>query len=201
MGKGKHPAINMTHHAANKFCQWLSAQTGHFYRLPTEAEWEYACRAGTTTAYSFGDDPGKLNEYVVYWKEDGIEKYEKVGTKKPNPWGLYDMHGNVLEWCLDQYFADAYLGERATIPAYRLYPRVSRGGSWYDDPENCRSASRFHSDKDWKAQDPELPKSRWYHTDALWQGFRIVRPLEQPSPREMYEAWNCGIADWEPWEE
>ncbi len=197
MGKGKHPAICMTQHAASKFCQWLSAQTGHYYRLPTEAEWEYACRAGTTTAYHFGDDPSKLHEYEWFWTEGGLDRYEEVGQKKPNPWGLYDMHGNVMEWCLDQYYADGYATNRKTIPATKLYPRVARGGSWYDDPELLRSAVRTASSRDWKIQDPELPKSLWYHTDATWLGFRIVRPLAIPSEEVMYQLWNSatGLTD------
>src|SRR5437899_339736 len=107
MGKDGYPAISMTQHAANKYCQWLSAKTGQFYRLPTEAEWEYACRAGTTTTYFFGSDTNQLKDYA--WYEDNSDfKYQKVGKKKPNPWGLYDMYGNVVEYVLDQYDADYY---------------------------------------------------------------------------------------------
>ncbi len=105
-GRNGQPVICITHHAAMEYCRWLSAKTGKIYRLPTEAEWEYACRAGTKTAYSWGDDPEKLDEYA--WDVDNAEKPEKVGKKKPNPWGLYDIHGNVAEWCLDHYVADAY---------------------------------------------------------------------------------------------
>lgn len=197
MGQKGYPAISMTQHAANKYCQWLSAQTGHFYRLPTEAEWEYACRAGTTTAYSFGDDAEKLDEYAWYY-DNGNEKYQKVGLKKPNPWGLYDMHGNVMEWTADQYVADRYSKFAAEtnnpfIKPETLYPRAVRGGGWDDDPENLRSAARRGSDAIWKVQDPQLPKSVWYHTDARWLGFRIVRPAKVPSAEEMYFYWNSAV--------
>ncbi len=198
MGVHGYPAISMTQHAALKYCQWLSAQTGHFYRLPTEAEWEYACRAGTTTAYSWGDDPKKIGEYAWY-ADNANDKYQKVGEKKPNPWGLHDMHGNVLEWVLDKFDEKFYAsldGDPVLAPYNKpgkaLYPRVSRGGSWYDGPEYCRSAMRFPSHGDWKQEDPQLPKSIWYHTDAVWLGFRIVRPLKTPSPEEMHEIWNSG---------
>ena len=102
MGIDGFPAISMTQHAANKYAEWLSARTGEFFRLPTEAEWEYACRAGTTTEFPFGDDASKLGDFAWY-AGNSTGKYQKVGTKKPNAWGLYDMLGNVMEWTLDQY--------------------------------------------------------------------------------------------------
>jgi formylglycine-generating enzyme required for sulfatase activity len=194
MGKLGYPAICMTQHAANKYCEWLSAQTGHFYRLPTEAEWEYACRAGTTTAYSFGDDPKDLDKFG-WFVDNSDEKSHKIGLKKPNPWGLYDMHGNVAEWVADQYVPDYFerLKGAAINPFVRpdpLYPRSTRGGSWNDDPEALRSARRLGSDESWQQQDPQLPKSIWYLTDAPWLGFRLARPKEIPSAEEMYFYWN-----------
>src|SRR3954467_10239567 len=194
MGQKGFPAISMTQHAANKYCEWLSAQTGHFYRLPTEAEWEFACRAGTTTAYSFGDDPKELGKYA-WFTENSEDKYQKVGTKKPNPWGLYDMHGNVMEWTADQFVPDYYqrLKAGATNPFVRpnsLYPRSVRGGGWVGDAAQLRSANRLGSDSSWQQQDPQLPKSIWYLTDAPWVGFRLARPLEIPSVEEMYFYWS-----------
>lgn len=104
-GKDGYPASGMTYYAAQAYCKWLTALTGRYYRLPTEAEWEYACRAGSTTAYSFGDDPEQLDDYAWYF-ENVEEGYEKIKKKKPNKWGLYDMHGNVAEWVFGQYKAD-----------------------------------------------------------------------------------------------
>ena len=194
MGTDGYPAICMTHHAANKFCEWLSFQTGHFYRLPTEAEWEYACRAGTTGPYSCPAE--ELEQFAVVDPEQVRVKYEKVGTKKPNPWGLHDMHGNVMEWCLDQYRGDAYAswkGETVANPLTRpeiRYPRVARGGSWYDPPEDARAARRFSSEPYWQVQDPQQPRSLWHLTEAIWLGFRVVRPLAVPSLEEMLFSWN-----------
>ncbi|MEC9092416.1 MAG: formylglycine-generating enzyme family protein [Planctomycetota bacterium] len=191
MGKRKYPACCMTQHAARQFCKWLSAKTGRYYRLPTEAEWEYACRAGTKTAYSFGDDASRIGEYAWY-AENSNDKYQKVGQKKPNPWGLYDMHGNVAEWVLDQYQEKGYRDHAARNPLLiptTLYPRVVRGGSWENSARGCRAAIRFSSEEDWKEQDPQEPQSIWYHTEALWVGFRVVRPLNEPSEKEKLDRW------------
>ncbi|WP_347245323.1 SUMF1/EgtB/PvdO family nonheme iron enzyme [Thermogutta sp.] len=194
MGKKDRPAVCMTLYAAQHFCKWLCAKTGRYYRLPTEAEWEYACRAGTTTAYSFGDDPKDLDDYAWYF-DNSDDKYHKVGEKKPNPWGLYDMHGNVAEWVLDQYVPDAYKKfagktvKNPIVPVTKEFPVVVRGGSWMDDPELLRSAARRASHPDWKMQDPQIPQSIWYLTDAPFVGFRVVRPLRLPTEEEakLYE--------------
>jgi formylglycine-generating enzyme required for sulfatase activity len=204
MGKGRNPAIAMTHHAANKFCEWLSAKTGHFYRLPTEAEWEYACRAGTTTAYSFGDSPDHLQDYA--WYEDnsnqtGEYKYQEVGTRKPNPWGLYDMHGNVMEWCLDKLTDDyRHLGASAENPWIRPtqpYPHVARGGGFDDPPAWLRSGARRGSDRTWKMTDPQFPKGASWLTDRQTIGFRIVRQLTVPQdPELLARYWNANT-EWD----
>ncbi|MGP0069849.1 MAG: formylglycine-generating enzyme family protein [Isosphaeraceae bacterium] len=184
-GRNGQPTICITHHAAMEYCRWISAKTGKTYRLPTEAEWEYACRAGTKSVYSWGDDPAQLEEYA--WCVNNAETPMKVGKKKPNPWGLYDMHGNVAEWCLDHYVADAYkpyptdkptLGP-VILPDAREYPYVARGGSWDDDPDKLGSAVRRGSEKEWSVQDPQRPQSIWWHTNATFVGFRIVRPLNE----------------------
>lgn len=202
MGKRGYPAICMTQLAAKTFCEWLSAKTGRYYRLPTEAEWEYACRAGTTTAYSFGDDAEQLEDYGWFF-DNSSEKYQKVGKKKPNPWGLYDMHGNVSEWTLDQYSADFYakakeqgLNKNPLNNPKTEYPISVRGGSWNDDPEILRSAARVASHPDWKKQDPQIPKSIWYFTDATFVGFRIVRPLNEPTAAERKEKWDKAEPEW-----
>jgi formylglycine-generating enzyme required for sulfatase activity len=200
MGKDGFPAISMTQHAANKYCQWLSAKTGRFYRLPTEAEWEYACRAGTTTTFFFGEDASQLPQYA-WFEQNSDFKYQKVAKKKPNPWGLYDMYGNVTEWVLDQYDPDYYKrcaaqGNLIADPwnkATQPYPHSVRGGSWDDEASRCRSAARRGSERAWKMQDPQLPKSKWYFSDAQWVGFRIVQPLKVPSAEELQKFWSSGV--------
>ena len=203
------PAVTMTHFAAKQFTKWLSLKTGHVYRLPTEAEWEYACRAGTATAYHFGDDTSKLDDYAWYY-DNSDEKYQAVGRKKPNPWGLHDMHGNVSEWVLDAYAEEHYgtLASKspvktadAVIWSDDFYPCMVRGGSWDDDPEDLRSAKRIPSDREWSQQDPQIPNSIWWHTESRHVGVRVVRPLKQPTADQLKKYWEpeveliCDILD------
>lgn len=199
MGKNGYPAIAMTQHAANKYCQWLSAKTGHFYRLPTEAEWEYAARAGGSNVWFFGDDESKLGDYA--WFEDNSDfKYQKVGRKLPNAWGLHDVLGNVSEWVLDQYGDGFYrlCDERGTVAmpwnkATRPYPHSVRGGSWRDKAQDVRCAVRGYSTPDWKMADPQMPKSLFWFRSCDFVGFRIVRPLAVPTADEMRQYWNSGV--------
>ena len=150
---------------ATAFCAALSKKTGRTVRLPTEAEWEYACRAGTTTAYGFGDDASNLGDYAWY-NGNTLDKGEMyahpVGRKKPNAWGLYDMHGNVWEWCGDWY-ADSYANADTRDPKgpTKGEARVLRGGSWGHDPQFCRAARRSRG----------TPGSRNYYHGG---GFRVV---------------------------
>lgn len=194
MGREGYPAINMTQYAAVMYTKWLFIKTGHFYRLPTEAEWEYASRAGSKTAYSFGEDSAELDKYAWY-AENSEEGYQKVGTKAPNAFGLFDMHGNVSEWTVDQYLDDYHeklTGSPADNPFFKpttLYPRSVRGGSWMDAATELRSANRHGSSKRWKQRDPQMPKSIWWLTDAAFVGLRLVRPKETPSKEEMENYW------------
>lgn len=200
-----HPAVTMSQFAAKQFTKWLSRTTGHFYRLPTEVEWEYACRAGSTTAYGFGEDAAKLGDYA-WFEENAKEKYHPVGQKLPNKFGLYDMHGNVSEWVLDEYRKEWYTrfagkkikGAEAICWPEVVEPRVIRGGSWYEKAEECRSASRLGSqDKNWRLEDPNSPLSPWWFTEQEAQavGFRIVRPLREPSAEEQRRYWDADVEE------
>jgi len=185
-GRKGHPIISISHHAAMEFSRWLSEKTGKTYRLPTEAEWEYACRAGTTTPYDFGVTPGPLSQYA-WFRLNSEDMPHAVGLKKPNAWGLFDMDGNVAEWVLDLYDKDYYkkfdpqtpTEAPVLIPGSEHYPHVARGGSWDDDAAKSRCAARRPSTKAWNQQDPQRPQSIWWLTDALHVGFRVVRPLEE----------------------
>ncbi len=190
MGKvGGFPANSMQQYAAVMYCKWLYYKTGIFHRLPTEAEWEYACRAGSNTAYFFGNDASKLSEYA-WFKDNSEDKYHHVGEKKPNAWGLYDMLGNVAEWTLDQYDETFYQKIQAdeTNPyntKLKRYPTTVKGGNYQDVATQLRSANRLKSDAVWNRRDPQIPKSKWWNADSPFVGFRIIRPVKQPNKEEV----------------
>jgi formylglycine-generating enzyme required for sulfatase activity len=146
-----HPVESVRWEEAVEFCKRLSAKEGKIYRLPTEAEWEYACRAGSTTRYNSGDDHGSLGEYAWH-SGNSDDKPHSVGEKKPNAWGLRDMHGNVWEWCADWY--GLYDGEEVSDPSGPEMgtSRVIRGGCWGSAAETCRAAYRIGSEP-WNLND------------------------------------------------
>ena len=194
------PAITITQYSAKQYSKWMSAITDMQFRLPTEAEWEYACRAGSTTAFHFGDDASQLGEYGWFVDNTGEGGQRKGGLKKPNPWGLYDMHGNVAEWVLDNlepYEATEKPFDGSTwVHKPKLDPRVVRGGSWEFEAYQCRSASRLGSDSSdnefgWREYDPDLPLSPWWFTSDPTRGigFRLIRPFKEVPRKQMEEAW------------
>ena len=193
MGYEGFPAVNMTHFAASKFCKWLSLITGNYYRLPTEAEWEYACRSGTSSDYYYGDDISLIDEYS--WnKNNSDNSYQRVGQKIPNKWGLHDMLGNVSEWVADSYddniFKSKKLKKDPFIFSESKYPKVYRGGSWNDEPSSLLTHKRFYSDNSLQKRDPQIPKSQWWNTDAPNIGFRIVRVNKDDSESRRNMFWN-----------
>lgn len=214
-GKGLRPAITMTYHAAETYCLWLTKVTGKKYRLPTEAEWEYACRAGTSTPYPFAGDPKKLTSASwrnrLFGVDDSIVranawfrgnsgwKTQPPYAKGPNAFGLYNMLGNVREFCLDWYAPDAYQRGAIGTSNYAEHnswtpgegaiespsgpasgaEHVVRGGSYSSDPADLRSAARDHTYTDrWLMTDPQSPKSIWWYSDVKDVGFRVVREWE-----------------------
>ncbi len=178
-----HPAIGITWHNAMTFCRWLSKKTGKKYHLPTEAEWEYACRAGTTNVFGFGDDPEKLA--VFAWFEDTADsETNAVGKKKPNAWGLYDMLGNVREWVHDFYGPTAYKEAAKKTPA--VNPKgpktgelhVARGGDYSCSADKMRCAARTFEQEWWRSGDPQMPKSIWWLPEMDFIGFRVACSIE-----------------------
>jgi formylglycine-generating enzyme len=194
-GKGSRPAITMSWHAAYVYCQWLSKVTGKKYRLPTEAEWEFACRAGTESPYFFpgnprkfttegflkkifGSDTTEIGSRIVY-KVNSSARTREPSTVRDNPFGLKNMSGNVAEFCLDYYAPDTYKTD--TIAAVnppgpaRGQEHVIRGGSFKSDARDVRSAARdFTKTKAWLMTDPQMPKSIWWYSDCIDVGFRVV---------------------------
>ncbi len=217
MGRnGGYPVSQLSQFSAAQFTKWLSKKTGRFYRLPTEAEWEYAARAGSKTAYYWGDDPDHLPKAAWHaanstWEDVAkrgfpleTDRYLKgmgyriVGKLEANPWGLHDMYGNVGEWVIDAYAPDHYAKfagktvswKKAILwPAKSTFPTVIRGGDFSTPANATRSASREASSKELQYMDPMLPRSAWWYTDGYHVGFRIVRPLKEPG-EEKLKFWD-----------
>jgi formylglycine-generating enzyme required for sulfatase activity len=147
------PVENVSWNDCQDFLAKLQKQTGRQFTLPTEAQWEYACRAGTTNTFSCGDDEASLSRHAWHAFNSG-GKTHPVGQKKPNPWGLYDMHGNVFEWCADWY-SESYPGGDAMNPtgAGSGDRRIIRGGAWLYIPDNLRSADRSFSPPDYRVNE------------------------------------------------
>lgn len=193
-GKGARPAITMSWHAANVYCQWLTKVTGKKYRLPTEAEWEYACRGGTETPYFFEGDPKKFTSSGLLKKIFGPDttniasrviynvnsdsRTAEPSFVKENPFGLKNMSGNVSEFCSDFYSENSYKTDSTGInpggPS-KGQEHVIRGGSFKSDAKDVRSAARdFTKTKAWLVTDPQMPKSIWWYSDCIDVGFRVV---------------------------
>lgn len=192
MGRdGKQPTNSMSQQAAIMYCQWLYSKTGYFFRLPTEAEWEYACKAGSSSSYPLGTDANSLTQ-AGYFRDNSQGKFHKVMQKEKNAFGLYDMLGNLSEWTLDQYDPAFYSKSQAKnplAPPVTKYPRTVRGGSYLDDSKELRCTNRIASDAKWNQRDPQIPKSRWWLTDAMFVGFRVVRPVDQPTKQEIEDFY------------
>ncbi|MFN8340592.1 MAG: SUMF1/EgtB/PvdO family nonheme iron enzyme [Cyclobacteriaceae bacterium] len=186
----RQPTNSMSQQAAMMYCKWLYTKTGHFYRLPTEAEWEYACKAGQKSTFS--SDPQSLAQ-VGYFKDNSGGKFHKVEERKPNAWGLFDMLGNVSEWTIDQYdpaYFTKISGTDPLVPPAARYPRTTRGGSYLDGASELRCSNRIPSDAKWNVRDPQIPKSRWWLTDGAGIGFRVIRPVRQPGAEEIEKFYN-----------
>ena len=196
-GRGKRPAITMTHYAAQKYCDWLSQKTGKKYRLPTEAEWEYACRGNSEGEYFFdgkpseytsqgfwkdlfGVDTSTINSYVIY-KENSNNKTHEPKSVSPNSFGLLNMLGNVKEFCSDYYKEDIYKYYSNSENVFNpTGPKggdeyVIRGGAFNSDAADLRISSRDFTRNDaWLMTDPQIPKSLWWYSDCKDVGFRVV---------------------------
>jgi formylglycine-generating enzyme required for sulfatase activity len=200
------PAVTMTQYAAQQYSKWLSLVTGQQYRLPTEAEWEYAARAGTTTAYSWGDDAEDIDKYAAYF-DNSDEGPSAVAARAPNAFGLFDMHGNAAEWTVNQYSEDGYAAFAGKQPIKAIdvvkwpveaYPCVVRGGSWEMDPPDLRSAARIASDDDeWKSEDPNFPRSPWWFTSdpSRGVGMRLFRSYQPLSTAKITKFWEASSED------
>ncbi len=179
MGKEGYPAVGMTHYNAIQFCKWLYTRTGIFYRLPTEAEWEFVAQADKN--YDVNSES--------WHSGNSSSKTHQVGKKKANSLGVYDLFGNVAEWVYDQYDDNFYQGTKDSKDpvnvAVKLYPHVVRGGSYTSEVEDLTAQKRDFSDPMWKQLDPQIPKSNWWFPEAPFVGLRLVRPKNKPTDAEI----------------
>ena len=188
MGKDKgHPANSVQHYGAMMFCRWIYEKTGEFYRLPTEAEWEYACYIGET-------EKNLITE--IAWHEGNSEgKYHKSAELKPNKLGIYDLLGNVTEWTMDQYVENypEFVNKNPNNPLVKTtkkHPHTVKGGSFKDSADQLTCSNRRSTDRIWNRRDPQIPKSKWWNTDAPFVGFRLVKPKNQPKKEEVINFFN-----------
>lgn len=201
MGKSGFPAVSMTQQGALRYCKWLYEKTGNFYRLPTEAEWEYACRFKlASSAVGSWQSAEALSDYAWFY-DNSYEKYHELAKKKPNPLGLYDMLGNVMEWTLD-FYDENYLqnlqGDPVANPwvePTKRHSRTVKGGSYDSTGEECTCSARKKSEPKWQARDPQIPKSRWWNPDSPFVGFRVVRPVKQLTAAEVEAFFAKAIKD------
>ena len=186
-GEKGYPAIGMSNLAASEYCLWLSWKTGKKYRLPTEDEWEYACRAGSTTAYFWGSEAGKAGDYG--WSiENSDSTTQTCGKKKPNPFGLYDIVGNVAEWVARASTNDLGWHSKDTRDAKNVTEwmarsatngsAIARGGAFSEPVVKMRSSARMIETPEWNELDPQNPKSIWWLASADFVGFRVVRDAD-----------------------
>ena len=204
-GMGQRPAISFSYHAAETYCRWLSLVTGKTYRLPTEAEWEYACRAGSQDPYFFPGNPKKfektglaarlskndtavINTYVIY-KGNSPTKTQLPESVKPNAFGLRNMAGNVAEFCADWYSPDAYTPSAVKNPKgpESGEEHVIRGGTFQSTAGFVRSAARDYTrTEQWLQTDPQMPKSIWWYSDCFNVGFRVVCEYDNKTGNANY---------------
>jgi len=164
-GHEGYPAISMTRHAAEQFCRWLSEKTGRTYRLPTDAEWAHACRAGRSE-----EALGTIDVGAHAWHDGNADwQTHPVGRKKPNPLGLFDMLGNASEWVIPE--------DREKL--------IALGGNYLDPPEEISCDARIEQDSSWNASDPQIPKSEWWLADCSWVGFRVVCEANEVGEPQM----------------
>lgn len=200
MGKeGGFPAVSMTRRAALAYCEWLYKKTGIFYRLPTEAEWLYVCSEGSGEKLPKSYSGASPSDYA-WFEESSGEKYQPTGTKQPNQWGVYDLIGNVSEWTMDWYSEDYYSelklrGKEGILWPLKKHPTAVMGSNYQSPSNDCNCQTKIASTAQWQKRDPQIPKSKWWNTDAPFVGFRLVSPVIQPDAQSVAAFFEKALAN------